>query len=32
MTTPRKTPRNSMAIRFAVLTVLIVAVWFVVFR
>ena len=32
MTTPRKTPRNTMALRFAALAVVIAAVWFVVFR
>ncbi len=32
MTTPRKTPRNSKAMRLAVLLVVAVAVWFVVFR
>jgi predicted nucleic acid-binding Zn ribbon protein len=32
MNTPRKTPRNNMALRFGVLAVVIVAIWFVVFR
>lgn len=32
MTAPRKTPRNSKAMRLAVLVVVAVAVWFVVFR
>lgn len=32
MNEPRRTPRNTTALRLAVLGVLIVAVWFVVFR
>jgi hypothetical protein len=32
MTAPRKTPRNRKAMRLAVLAVVAVAVWFVVFR